>query len=141
MLLRSFLVVVSALAVPLASVVDAQDTPVLTGSWQGTLVPVETRGAGRLPAMPPRLPVLVIIAIAEDGTYSWTWRSAALNGTAPIGVTIEGDRIRISVPVWDGSWEGKLSADDSTLDGKWRQAGMSHNQSLVLKRVSLETSN
>jgi hypothetical protein len=84
---------------------------------------------------------LVVIAIAEDGTYSWTWRSTQLNGTAPIEVTIEGDRVRINVPVWDGSWEGKLSADDSTLDGTWRQDGMSHNQSLVLKRVSVGTSN
>jgi len=134
MLFRSFLVLVSALAVPLASVVDAQDALVLAGRWQGLLVPEESRGSTRqVTARPSPLLLTVVITTASDGTHSWTWGSTQLNGQAPIGLRIEGNRVRISAPAWNGSWEGTLSADDSTLDGTWRQGGIT--QSLVLKRV------
>ncbi len=134
MRLRTILVWAFAMAVPLANV-GAQDARFLAGTWQGTLVPKENRGARR-PMTPPRdsLRFDVVITTANDGTPTWTWRSQQLNGTAPFELTAEGDTIRISVPAWDGSWEGKLSADRSTLNGTWRQGGLA--QSLVLKRTS-----
>ena len=65
-------------------------------------------------AIPPKLPTVVIITTAADGTHSGTWASTSQNGVTPIGkVEIDGQTIRISVPMWRGAWEGKLSADGS----------------------------
>ena len=126
MLFRSVLVFVSALAVLPSTAVDTQDASVLAGTWQGTLVPERRLGRNRH-VTPPPLPVMVIIRTTDDGAHSWTWRSAQANAVAPIRLAIDGDKVRISVPAWDGTWLGTLSDDDSTLDGKWRQGGVTHS--------------
>lgn len=107
--------------------VDAQNAPALAGRWEGTLIPKAARGSRDLStrAIPPKLPTVVIITTAADGTHSGTWASTSQNGITPIGkVEIDGETIRISVPMWRGAWEGKLSADGSKLEGKWEQNGL-----------------
>ncbi len=120
-------------------VVDAQNAPALAGRWEGTLIPKAQRGSRDLSqrANPPRLPTVVIIDTASDGTHSGTWASTSQNGITRIGeIAIEGDTIRIEVPSWRGSWKGKLSADGSTLEGKWEQSGLI--SPLVLKKVATQ---
>jgi hypothetical protein len=117
-----------ALTLLLATVVlDAQTAPALAGRWEGTLIPRIQKGSRDLSqrANRPRLPTVVIITMASDGTYSGTWASTSQNGITEIGkITIEGDTIRIPVPLWRGTWEGKLSADGSKLEGEWEQNGL-----------------
>ena len=42
----------------------------------------------------------------------------------------------MSVTNWGGYWEGKLSADGSTLEGQWTQGGLT--SPLVLKKVATQ---
>lgn len=132
--------VLPVLAMLLAAVVaDAQNAPALAGRWEGTLIPSAPRGSRDLSqrAVPPRLPTVVIINTAGDGTHSGTWASTSQNGITDIGkITIDGDTIHITVPNWGGKWEGKLSEDGSTLEGSWRQNG--GKSPLVLKRIATQ---
>jgi hypothetical protein len=138
MSLRRLSPFISALAALLAGVVvDAQNVPNLAGRWEGTLVPKVQRRSRDLSqrATPPRLPTVVIITTAGDGTHSGTWASTSQNGITDIdSIAIDGDTIRIAVTNWRGSWEGTLSADGSTLDGSWTQNGL--KSPLVLKRAA-----
>ena len=140
MRLRRLSFFLPGLAMLLATaVVDAQNTPALAGRWEGVLIPKRSSGSRDLTrrAEPVRLPTVVIITTASDGTHSGTWASTSQNGITPIGkVTIEGDTINIRVPAWGGTWEGKLSADGSTLEGKWQQAGL--QSPLVLTKVGTQ---
>ena len=138
MCVRSLSPFLPALALLLAAVaVDAQNAPALAGRWEGTLVPRVQGGSRDLAARAnrPRLPTEVIITTAGDGTHSGTWASISQNGITEISkITVDGDDVRISVANWGGDWEGTLSADGSTLDGKWTQAGLT--SPLVLKKTS-----
>ena len=122
-----------------ASSVDAQGAPGLAGRWEGTLVPRLQRGSRDLSqrANRPTLPTVVIITTAGDGTYSGTWASTSQNGLTKISeIVVDGDTILIRVTNWGGRWEGTLSADSSTLDGKWTQSGLT--SPLVLTKVAAE---
>ena len=135
--LSSFLAAL-AILVPTSSV-DAQGAPGLAGRWEGTLVPRLQRGSRDLSqrANRPRLPTVVIIATAGDGTYSGTWASTSQNGITKISeIAVDKDTIRIAVTNWGGRWEGKLSADGSTLEGEWTQAGLT--SPLVLTKVATQ---
>jgi hypothetical protein len=117
-------------------VVDAQNAPALAGRWEGTLIPRVQSGSRDLSARAdrPRLPTVVIITTGSDGTHSGTWASTSQNGITDISkITIDGDTVRIDVSNWRGSWEGTLSSDGSTLDGKWTQNGLI--SPFVLKKV------
>jgi hypothetical protein len=140
MRLRNLSTFLPALVLLSASiVVDAQNAPALAGRWEGTLIPRVQSGSRDLSARAnrPRLPTVVIITTAGDGTHSGTWASISQNGITEISkITIDGDTIVISVSNWAGSWEGTLSADGSTLDGRWTQAGLT--SPLVLKKVGTQ---
>jgi hypothetical protein len=129
-----------ALAVMVATVVaGAQPAPALAGRWEGTLIPAVQRGSRDLHARSdrPKLPTVVIIRSAGDGTYSGTWASTSQAGITEIGgITTDGDTIRINVPNWVGFWEGTLSKDGSELKGKWTQNGLI--SPLVLKKTGTE---
>jgi hypothetical protein len=119
------------------ALVDAQTAAVLAGRWEGTLIPRTQRGSRDLSqrANRPKLPTVVIITTASDGTHSGTWASTSQNGITPISdIAVDGDTIRINVANWRGRWEGKLSADGSTLEGEWTQGGLT--SPLVLKKVA-----
>jgi hypothetical protein len=117
--------------------VDAQNGLALAGRWEGTLIPAVQRGSRDLSsrANRPRLPTVVIIETASDGTHSGTWASTSQNGVTEISkITIDGENVLIDVRNWRGSFEGTLSADGSTLDGRWTQAGLI--SPFVLKKVA-----
>jgi hypothetical protein len=135
--------VLSALTVLVATVVvDAQqNAPALAGSWQGTISPRTARSGtvsrelGSTRGV-TKLPVAVTITAAGDGTLTGTWASTNPQDASPVNIAIDGDTIRFTMPATMASWEGKLSADGSTLDGKWRGKtfGGDATSSLVLRR-------
>jgi hypothetical protein len=106
---------------------DAQQAPTLAGRWEGVLQPNVSGGSRELRNRTegPRLPTVVVIN-AAGGTYTGTWTSVSQgNATTDLGkVEVEGATVRISVPNWGGRYEGKLSEDGSTLEGRWIQAGI-----------------
>lgn len=148
---RRFSPFLPGLAMLLATAVaDTQNAPALAGRWEGTLIPRTPRGSRDLSqrANAPRLPTVVIITTA-DGTHGGTWATGVLgirpapanapwtDEVAKIGaITNDGDTVRITVPDWNGSWEGKLSTDGATLEGSWRQGGST--SPLVLKKVAAQ---
>jgi hypothetical protein len=67
-----------------------------------------------------KLPVVVAINVDSDGKLSGTWGGAGPQGGTPIEIAVDGDTIRFTMPATKASWEGKLSADGSTLDGQWK---------------------
>ena len=140
MRLRKLSPFLSTLGVLFATLaVEPQNAPALAGRWEGTLIPRVQSGSRDLSsrANRPRLPTVVIITTASDGTHSGTWASTSQNGITEISeITIDGDAIHISVRNWRGSWEGTLSSDGSTLDGSWTQGGLT--SPLVLKKVGTE---
>lgn len=140
MRLRNLSPVLPALALLLATVaVDAQNAPALAGRWEGVLIPRVQRGSRDLSSRAdrPRLPTVVIIETASDGTHSGTWASTSQNGITAISkITVDGDTVHIDVRNWRGSFEGTLSADGSTLDGQWTQAGLI--SPFVLKKVATQ---
>jgi hypothetical protein len=120
-------------------VVEAQTASPLAGRWEGTLVPRIQNGSRDLSqrANRPRLPTVVIITTASDGTLGGTWASTSQNGITDISaITIDGHDVRIAVTNWGGTWEGKLSADGSTLDGNWTQNGL--KSPFVLRKVAMQ---
>jgi hypothetical protein len=131
-----------ALAMVSATVVaDAQqNATALAGRWEGKLTPKTDKKAAskQLGSTGPitTLPVLVAINADSDGKLSGTWGSAGSQGATPIEIAIEGDTIRLTMPATKASWEGKLSADGSTLNGKWhgKTFGGDASAPLVLHR-------
>ncbi|HZF30967.1 MAG TPA: hypothetical protein VE907_17760 [Gammaproteobacteria bacterium] len=78
----------------------------------------------------------VTITAAGDGTLSGTWLSTFPKEATPLEIAVDGDTIRFTVPATKASWEGKLSADGSKLDGQWQGKGFGGDQEapLVLRR-------
>jgi hypothetical protein len=138
--LRRVLLVPFALATLSATVaVDAQQNAALPGVWEGKLTPKREKKAASKelgsPSIPSTtLPVVVAINADSDGKLSGTWSSVG-PGT-PIEITVDGSAVRFTMPATKASWEGKLSADGSTLDGKWsgRTFGGDATAPLVLRR-------
>lgn len=124
-----------------AVVVDAeQNVPMLAGVWEGKLTPkTEKKAASKqLGSTGPTttLPVVVAINADGDGKLSGTWASAGPQGGTPIEIAVDGDTVRFSMPSTKASWEGKLSADGATLNGKWsgKTFGGDATAPLVLRR-------
>ncbi len=133
-----------SLAVLLAAAAEAQqDAAALVGQWQGSYTartakePGAARsrelGAGRSTT---KLPVLVTIIAGADGKLSGSWTGTTQQGTQPIEIAMEGDVIRLLLPATMSSWEGKLSADGSKLEGRWegKTFGGDASAPLVLRR-------
>lgn len=128
--------VCSLLGVLSATVVAAQSTVSLEGRWEGTLPAEPQRGSRELGRRdPPPRPVYFVISTASDGRYEGIfWLNSGATRPADIGdVALDGDAVRIGVPDSRGVWEGKLSADGSTLTGEWQQSGKT--MPLVLRRT------
>jgi hypothetical protein len=125
-----------------AVVVDAeQNAPALAGVWEGKLTPkAEKRAASKELGNPTlgktTLPVVVAINVDSDGKLSGTWASAGPQGGTPIEIAVDGNTVRFTMPAAKASWEGTVSADGSTLDGKWsgKTFGGDATAPLVLRR-------
>jgi len=116
---------VVVLAVGQQCPVLAQPTPALArergdidGDWQGTL---EFPASGNRPSAKYRL--VLRVAKAADG--EWTALNYSIDqGSAPMhttSVTLRGSTFRFSIPSLNGSYDGQLSADGSSITGIWTQ--------------------
>ena len=102
----------------------------LAGTWQGTL------HAGR------DLRTMIKITKDDKGTYQGTFYSIdqIAEGAQPAkldSVTLNGSEVKYTLKMADITYEGKLSSDGNTIDGKSQQFG--NSLPLVLTRATLET--
>ncbi len=86
----------------------------VAGEWQGTLQ-----------AASSKLRVVFHVAVSDSGTLAGTLDSPDQGafGIPVSSVTVTGDSIEVVIPAISGSYDGRLSADNSTIEGKWKQAG------------------
>jgi uncharacterized protein (TIGR03435 family) len=122
MLKKLMLWIIAFAALPGSSLL-AQD---ITGDWQGTLE------AGQA------LRIVIKITKADPGGLKAVMHSIDQGGQAiPVSsVTLQGSTVKMSITAIGGSYEGKLSADGTSITGTWTQANpMPFN----LKRVTPET--
>jgi uncharacterized protein (TIGR03435 family) len=100
-------------------------TQSIADTWQGTLHP------GR------DLRIVVKISKADDGGYKAVFYSidqAGGDGLPASKVTFEIPTVKILLPI--GTYEGKLSSDGKTIEGKWIQGSP---LPLILARATPET--
>lgn len=85
----------------------AQD---LSGQWQGTL-----QAGGR--------PLRLVFRVTNGDTGPTAVLISIDQGSQPVaaGVAVEGAVVRFPIPAISGGFEGRLSADGSTLVGSWSQ--------------------
>jgi uncharacterized protein (TIGR03435 family) len=99
----------------------------LPGTWQGTL------------QFPSGRSLRMLITVSLDGSamravlYSIDQSPQPFAGT----IVLEGSTVKMSIPALQGNYEGKLSADGTTITGTWNQAGGSYP--LPLARATPET--
>jgi uncharacterized protein (TIGR03435 family) len=83
----------------------------LSGTWQGTL------HAGK--------DLRIVLKISKDATstYKSDFYSIDQTGTPFLvkTTTLQDGVVKLTVPAINGSYEGKLSADGKSIDGKWSQ--------------------
>lgn len=95
----------------------AQNQNDINGSWQGNLVISQSM----------ELPIIFKISGSENDGYKCMMDSPS-QGAKDIpaeSVTLNNDSIFINVQVIAGSFSGKIDWDNSTITGKWSQAGQS----------------
>ena len=116
---------IAALAI-LSATVTAQ-SPNIAGQWQGTLQ------AGQ------ELRVVFVIANADGGGLRATMHSIDQGGQGiPVTeITLKGTTLRMSVGVINGTFEGTVSADGSSIAGNWKQG--TGGLSLTLRRATPDT--
>src|SRR5690348_4368773 len=121
--MRKLMLVIFAFAIALftgsAAMAQSQD---ITGQWQGTL------------HAPNRdLRTVVKISKAPDGKLAAVMYSIDQSGQ-PItasSVSVDGSTVKYAVSAINGSFEGTLSANGNTIDGKWTQGPGTSNLTLV----------
>lgn len=115
--------IIALSALPGGSLV-AQD---ITGTWQGTLQ------AGR------ELRTVIKISKVDGGGLKAVMYSIDQGGQGlpTSAVTLQGSTVKMSVPGIGGTYEGKLNADGTSIEGTWTQGG--GPLPLNLKRATSET--
>jgi bla regulator protein blaR1 len=109
--MKKFLLSLIALAAFSASALQAQN---ITGAWQGTLK-----------AGPRDLRIVIKISLEDDKPKAVMY-SLDQAGGQPIpasAFTKDGSNIKMTVAGIGGNYEGKLSADGSSIAGTWTQGG------------------
>ncbi len=98
-----------------------QGRPV-AGNWQGTL---DAGGS--------KLRVVFHVTVSDSGTLAGRLDSPDQGafGIPVTAVTATGDSIKMVIPAISGSYDGRLSADNSTIEGQWKQAGASFDLNLT----------
>ncbi len=99
----------------------------IVAMWQGTL---EFNGN--------KLRIVFHIAKSDSGILTGSLDSPdqGAKGISASSVILSGDSVRLIVESIGGEYYGKLSADDSTITGKWIQSGIS--LPLIVRRTNIE---
>jgi len=107
--MRNKMLWIATLAALFGSTLCAQD---IAGDWQGTL----KTGAANL---------RLVLQIAKDSDGGWKATLFSLDqgteGMAANSVTLKGSTITVKLDALRGTYEGKLSADGTSIDGTWTQ--------------------
>jgi hypothetical protein len=114
----------AVLAIALTSALgNAQQAPTLVGKWEGTLKSRDATGASHEARnRPSGTRTVVTIAAAPDGAYTVTQIAVDVNKQIQLtDVVVDGDTIRWKAPVFNATYEGKLSEDGEWIKGKWTQ--------------------
>ena len=117
--MKKLMVWVLALAGMCGTAAQAQD---VAGNWQGTL----SLGSGRL---------RMVVKVAKSDKDGWTaMLYNADRGTQPVNtssVVVDGGTFRFSADLMGVKYEGKLSADGTTITGTWTFSGSETPLTLV----------
>jgi non-heme chloroperoxidase len=122
------------LAAGLALFVNASHAQDISGNWQGTL---NTGQQKRLS--------IVKIARALDGWSGKLYNPDQGNDvgqSTPIdSITLQGQDVKLTVAAIQGRYEGKLSADGTSIDGSWTQGPQARPivYTMVYQRATSET--
>src|SRR3954470_7685254 len=86
----------------------------IAGDWKGTL---KTPG--------PELRLVLHVQKAEGEQWKATLDSVdqGSNGIPVAQVSLEGSRLKLDVAAVKGTYDGEVSADGTTITGKWQQGG------------------
>jgi hypothetical protein len=82
----------------------------IDGTWQGTL---------QTPQREMRL--VMKVTRAPDESLKAMFYNIDQNGRAPATVSFQGGTIKATIPAIGGNFEGKLSADGTTINGTFMQ--------------------
>ncbi len=102
----------------------------LAGTWQGRLHP----GADQR--------VVLKVSNAQGGAYKAVYYNIELGNGEGLPVTtmaLEGTSLKFSVSSVGGVYQGRVSADGSSITGTWSEAGAPQEQPLLLTRATAET--
>jgi uncharacterized protein (TIGR03435 family) len=104
----------------------AQD---MTGTWQGTLLAGE------------ELRIVIKISNADGGGLKAVMYSIDQGGqgVAASAIALQGTTVRMSIAAIGGTYEGKLSADATSIAGTWTQGQGAAPFPLNLKRATSDT--
>lgn len=107
--------------------VAALHAQTIAGNWQGTL------SAGQ------QLRIVVAIANADGGGLKATFYSIdqTSQGMPASAVTLQGNSLRMSLPAINGTFEGTLNADRTSITGTFTQGG--NGLPLTLNRATPDT--
>jgi uncharacterized protein (TIGR03435 family) len=108
--MRNVILSVVALLSVSAGVAEAQG---LAGTWQGTL------DAGR------PLRVVITVTNGDGGTLNGLFRSIdqSPQGVSVSALALEGSTVKFAIPAIGATYEGRLSADGTSIAGLFTQAG------------------
>jgi len=109
---RSMLIALALLSGASFSQLSAQS---ITGTWQGTLAVGGTD-----------LRTVFKISTGDDDKLKGLFYSIdqSPQGIPVNPVTVQGSTVRLTIPALGGAYEGKLTADASSMAGTWTQAGI-----------------
>ncbi len=120
--MKKWLLTFGALVAVLLTTLHAQD---IAGIWQGT---AQIQGRD----------LRIQFKVTNDGGLKGLMYSLDQGpGAVPAAVTVQAGSVKFAMPGIGGGYEGKLSADGTTLDGKMSQLGVP-GLPLVLKKVTAE---
>lgn len=127
MKIRTTLITVSAalaFAAAVSTARPAAQSQDITGTWQGTLQPPDSQ------------PRREVIKIQSDGSTLGATFYSIDQTPQPFAATVtrQGASTTISVPALSGTYEGRLTADGTAIDGTWTRNGQT--LPLNLKRVT-----
>ncbi|HUI31542.1 MAG TPA: alpha/beta fold hydrolase [Candidatus Acidoferrales bacterium] len=111
------------------SVCQTKPDSSIVGMWQGSLAIGESK-------------IRIIFHIAKSDSGSWTASldspDQGARGIAVSSVILDMDSVKLFMTSIGSEYDGKLSADRSSIDGKWIQSGASLPLSMIRTTVEIK---
>ncbi len=120
--MKKLILLMMVLATFLVSVLQAQN---ITGNWQGTLQ-----------AGPQKMRIVFKIALEDDKLKATLYTVDRPSPPIATTITRDGSTVKMTIPAFNGNYEGKLSADGNSIAGTLT---LGAPQALNLARATPET--